>query len=652
MNGWPGILRHTAVKFAGVGVVNTLLTFFVIFSLKSFAGGGDVAANASGYAVGLACSFVLNKRWTFQHKGRLLPALARFLGVFAAAYLLNIVTVLALIRSGFNDYLAHVVGMPIYTLAFYFGCQRFGFAEQSIPPEGAARSLTDSTGNAPYRDGLALKSGAAMRWFIATALAAAVVLFYRLDALPLVLWDESRLANNALEMSLSGLSLVTTFDGVPDHWNTKPPLLIWLMSITIRLFGANEWGVRVPSVLAALATVAIIFTFCAVRLHKPVVGFLAVMVLFSTLGYTHSHGARAGDYDTLLTLWTTGYLLAGYLYLHGSQEGRIMWLTLCAAGIALAFMTKTIQGMIFLPALVLHAALHRRLSEIMRTPAIYVFGAAILLVCTGFYVVREWVDPGYFASAQDNDLLGRYATTIEKHFHGPLWYITNVRLFPWLVPGLLIAGYLAWRDHGERRRLSGFLGVMSVFYLAVISSAATKLRWYAMPLYPLIAMQVALGIDAVAERLASRQSGSQETLQRGVMVGCFMLGAVVVALNIAIFRHNEAALVRNELSGYGLFLRSPKIQNPDVKKFIVIHPGHFGNFVKKTYYVADVLFYVNALRAAGRLIEIQPPSAPIPAGFNLAVACVEAVPEWISKHVSSEPIATDGRCGLYRITGK
>lgn len=130
--GWRGLLGHTVLKFAGVGVINTLLCVAVIFGLKSMAGFADVPANIAGYAVGLACSFLLNRRWTFAHDDRLLPALLRFMLVFLGSYLINITAVLAALRLGCNDYLAHLVGMPLYSVAFYFGCRYFVFP-QSVP---------------------------------------------------------------------------------------------------------------------------------------------------------------------------------------------------------------------------------------------------------------------------------------------------------------------------------------------------------------------------------------------------------------------------------------------------------------------------------------------------------------------------------------
>jgi putative flippase GtrA len=118
---------ETALKFAGVGVVNTLLCIGVIFGLKSLAGFGDVPANMSGYAVGLCCSFLLNRNWTFAHREGLWPALLRFLLVFGLSYLFNLAVVLGLIHAGCNAYLAHLAGMPLYSVVFYLGCRYYVF---------------------------------------------------------------------------------------------------------------------------------------------------------------------------------------------------------------------------------------------------------------------------------------------------------------------------------------------------------------------------------------------------------------------------------------------------------------------------------------------------------------------------------------------
>lgn len=122
----PGWMA-AALKFGGVGVINTLLCLAVIFGLKSLAGVGDVPANVAGYAVGLCCSFLLNRKWTFSHDEEFWPSLLRFVLVFGLSYLLNLALLLGLIRAGCNHYLAHLAGMPLYSVAFYLGCRYYVF---------------------------------------------------------------------------------------------------------------------------------------------------------------------------------------------------------------------------------------------------------------------------------------------------------------------------------------------------------------------------------------------------------------------------------------------------------------------------------------------------------------------------------------------
>src|SRR3989339_961063 len=85
--------------------------------------------------------------------------------------------------------------------------------------------------------------------------------FLNLDLLVLAMWDESRLAVNAIEMYLNGNFLVTHYDNLPDLWNTKPPFLIWMQVLSFNIFGINELGVRFPSALAVLATIAMFIYF-------------------------------------------------------------------------------------------------------------------------------------------------------------------------------------------------------------------------------------------------------------------------------------------------------------------------------------------------------------------------------------------------------
>lgn len=498
----------------------------------------------------------------------------------------------------------------------------------------------------------------AWAWFIGTMAMAAPVLFYRLGALPIEVWDEARIANNALEMAHTGLSLVTTYGGVPDHWNTKPPLFIWMMTASIRTFGANEWGVRLPSALSALATAAVVFAFCNFRLKRPFAGFSAIVLLFAagTFGkgnirclgndYIQFHAARDGDYDATLALWTTSFVLAAYMYIHAAQSKQRLWLLLGTIGISLAFLTKTIQGLIFLPALLIYAASQGSLVQILRSPAVYASCAAVLAICSGYYFAREQLDPGYFAAAMHWDVLGRYF--IDASDKGPLYY---VGFFPCMA--LLIVGFQLWWGRGESRQISLFLGVVSLFYLVIISSSVNKQSWYAIPFLPLVAMIIAIGVDDFLEWIKECGREFRTAINSMLVPVCMLAGLGVIAGNFRLLEDREAWMIGDERNLTNVFLRSQSVQLKNPQKFVVFQQSYVpGGVPGDFYYVAPTLFYVNAMRAAGYQIEILPPAAVIPRGFNTAVICGATMRETVAAQVALRSIAMDGECGIYQLAAK
>ena len=90
---------------------------------------------------------------------------------------------------------------------------------------------------------------AAILSHIALLLICVLPLFGHLDEAPIQVTDELRNVQNALEMNSTGKIIVTTFGYEPETWNTKPPLMIWILALSQRIFGYNELAARVPSAL-------------------------------------------------------------------------------------------------------------------------------------------------------------------------------------------------------------------------------------------------------------------------------------------------------------------------------------------------------------------------------------------------------------------
>jgi putative flippase GtrA len=120
-----------ALRFLSVGALNTLLGLAIIYLLMHF-GVEYRAANLIGYLVGFLVGFVLNRNWTFMHRGHWLASFARWAIVAGIAYGGNLATVVVLHRwLGIDARLAQLGGIPVYTVLSYAGGRYFAFASPS-----------------------------------------------------------------------------------------------------------------------------------------------------------------------------------------------------------------------------------------------------------------------------------------------------------------------------------------------------------------------------------------------------------------------------------------------------------------------------------------------------------------------------------------
>src|SRR5260370_215325 len=78
-----------------------------------------------------------------------------------------------------------------------------------------------------------------------------------LGSLPLVGPDEPRYAEVAREMFVRGDFVTPTLGGFP--WFEKPPLLYWMMVAAYRVFGINEYAVRLGPAICGLLTAVFIY---------------------------------------------------------------------------------------------------------------------------------------------------------------------------------------------------------------------------------------------------------------------------------------------------------------------------------------------------------------------------------------------------------
>jgi 4-amino-4-deoxy-L-arabinose transferase-like glycosyltransferase len=326
------------------------------------------------------------------------------------------------------------------------------------------------------------------------------------------LWDidEGNNAECAQEMYESGNFIVPTFNY--QLRVDKPILLYWLQVSAYHVCGINEFAARLPSALASLLAVLVVYELGRCLFHAST-ALLAGLVLASSVAFcAAAHFANPDallNLCTLLTLWC--------FWNHYTRPGG-WWLLGSGAACGLGMLAKGPVALILPMAATLLLLLWRR--ELRRLWDLRLLGASLVFVLiaapwyiwVGVETKGEWLY-GFFWKHNVERTLG----VMENH-SGPFFYYGLV-LIAGLTPWSVFLGPTAWyalsafrfplsafcfrtdqrleAESGQRIADSGrqfllcWLAVWFVFFTVV----RTKLPNYILPAYPALALLTASFLD-------------------------------------------------------------------------------------------------------------------------------------------------------------
>ena len=419
-------------------------------------------------------------------------------------------------------------------------------------------------------------------------------LFVHLGWQPIRIWDEARLSINAMEMHKNGNFLVTHYKDQPEMWNTKPPLMIWMQVAFIKLLGVTELSVRLPSAVAALATCLLLIGFSYKAFKQYWIGVLAALVLVTTNGYVHEHVSRTGDYDALLTFFTTAYCLSMFLYL---RKGERLYFHLFFVALTLAFLTKSVQALIFLPAVALYVLYQKKLLSMLRDKWFYINTFIFLFFALGYHLLREQYNPGYIQAVWDNDFGGRFVNDLVEGNRDSWYYVVNIISHDftyWLLFAIagVVSGFKS--KNSLVRAFTPYGLLLIVFYLLVISTAETRLPWYAAPLFPLLSVFAAIGLYAAIKLVQSRF----KTFSRPRLLPYIFLAVVFIYPYQHIFRKTFRPTEEEwdkELYPISYILQKADRAQYSLDNYYVCHE----------YYSDQILFYIRTLNEKGQKISYR-----------------------------------------------
>ena len=304
--------------------------------------------------------------------------------------------------------------------------------------------------------------------------------------------DEPRFALVAQDMLRSSDWLIPRVGG--DIYADKPPFYFWLMAAAMAATGSLRIGFLLPSLLAGLGTVVLVYDLLR-RLRGREVALAGGLLLLLTFQFVWQ--ARQAQIDATLCFLTTLslYGLLRHLAL-GPARGWFL------AGWAAAGLGVITKGVGFLPLLILvpFALLSRRgWPTAARTGWLGIVGLLCMLAAIGVWLVPMLVASsagGELAAYRDEILFQQTVTRYAEawHHNEPFWYyLVSVIPVLWL-PLIALVPWLwsRWRQAiRERDTVNVALLVWVLLVVLFFSSSSGKRGVYVLPAVPALAMAAA-----------------------------------------------------------------------------------------------------------------------------------------------------------------
>lgn len=391
-------------------------------------------------------------------------------------------------------------------------------------------------------------------------------LFHKIGKEPIRIWDESLFALRATYMAENN-AYMPNFNklhpALPDHRNTKMPLLTMVQAASFKVFGLGERSLRIPLSIILVACFGYFIFFAKNTLGNIWIGLFTALGLLTAQGFLGDHMARFGDHDVVFGMFLFLSVCFYYRYIQNNQRKDIY---LFGVFMLLSLLTKSILAFQFVPGIILYLAIKKRLQEQIKNPSTYIVAGAVLLVFIGMLGYLESCFPGFLERTWSYELGGRYSKTIEGHQGGFFYFLqlwATESFLPWFV--FAPVGLYALLDKKGDERILDFIRLMCCIMLSaylIFSFSQTKTFWYATPMYYPLAFISAFGVWHIM--LATRNvTAPWKYISNGLLLLCFLM-----SLSNVIDKNINASNVGKD-EQYKFFLKKLEKDSPTLKTFSI-----------------------------------------------------------------------------------
>jgi len=287
---------------------------------------------------------------------------------------------------------------------------------------------------------------------------------------PLFDEDEGFFAEGTREMALRG-DFISTFVNQEQRFD-KPPLTNWLQYGSALLFGWNEFAMRLPSCLASIAWMFLIYFFTK-RKFEEKTAFFATLIAAAALQITIV--GKAALADGLLNMALTGAMFCLFEIIHHPNKKYILTFYVFTG---IGFLAKgpvaiLIPGAVFM----LYLMKWRAWNSILRL--FNPIGIILFLVISAPWYLLEYQQSGdrFISGFFYSHNVNRFQTAFEGHYGGILYFV------PVLLIGLLPFTAVILKAFTQihyiwSKKWFSFLFIWFGFVFIFFSLSGTKLHHY------------------------------------------------------------------------------------------------------------------------------------------------------------------------------
>jgi 4-amino-4-deoxy-L-arabinose transferase-like glycosyltransferase len=192
----------------------------------------------------------------------------------------------------------------------------------------------------------------------------------------------------------------------------KPPAALWVMGLSVRIFGLSSWSILAPEALMGVASIGLLYSTVRKVTHSPLSGLLAGGILALTPVSVLMF--RFNNPDALLVLLMVGAAGAVVKAIEASgdheRRGRsaTRWLAFAGGLVGLAFLTKMLQALLVVPGFALAYLIAAHGTVWQRSKQLLIAFAAMVASAGWYVALVEWWPFGsrpYIGGSQHNSIL-------------------------------------------------------------------------------------------------------------------------------------------------------------------------------------------------------------------------------------------------------